>query len=612
MRKGRISLVAAAVSAGAFLVSLGNPDTGVADSTKITGRIQSRIELGRRLFYEPALSRSGQRSCASCHAPEHGFSDPDIVSHDDQGTTRRHSQTIVDSKWNPSAHWDGEFASVEELVTRRLGNRTSVWQRGRATTPPPRGPVTPRASIGTAVRSTRVAQKTTTTGPQLQPFRDEFPLARGFNTPITFNLANERRYEEGFRSAFGSKDVSLERIALAISAYCYSVESTEAPFDRYRAGDKKAISRSAKRGMLIFMGRGGCADCHKMDGTKPLFTDFDFHNTGVTYQAIYENRRAALASDPFRQADLRVEVTPADGEAAAFDRGRGRLTQRDHHERGFKTPTLRDVASRAPYMHNGAHDSLEDVVRWYAAGCGTDPDKDGLLTGFACSEQDVRDLVAFLESLSGDERPGLAKTRWKSRAASTKLTIMQGKVPLRDVDVKLVPVGDPIPARLKAGEDPDGSIVLRTNSAGVIRFKPRGRTHMRVVLPDDIPTINSPLIPDTCRAATIQTAIKGEMQVVVTFPSEWPAPPMIVAQHPSAVNAAGRLAPRTVFRRTGTIDTKDGRVARYSAWVRSDAPPSAVLRFPGLTRSRRGGGKLAAMNLVIEPGVERRLDLTAN
>ena len=124
-------------------------------------------------------------------------------------------------------------------------------------------------------------------------------------------------------------------------------------------------------------------------------------------------------------------------------------------------------------------------------------------------------------------------------------------------------------------------------------------------------SINSPLIPDTCRAATIQTAIKGEMQVVVTFPSEWPAPPMIVAEHPSAVNAAGRLAPRTVFRRMGTIDTKAGRVARYSAWVRSDAPPSAVLRFPGLTRSRRGGGKLAAMNLVIEPGVERRLDLTA-
>ena len=610
MRTGRVVFVAAVISAASFLTTLAEPEETVADSTVVTARIQNRIELGRRLFYEPMLSRSGQRSCASCHAPDHGFSDPDVVSRDDTGTTRRHSQTIIDAKFNPSAHWDGEFATVEELVTRRLGNRTSVWQR--PTTPRRPTPITPGPIAGQVTRNLQVIQKATVTGPVVHPFRDKFPLAQSFNTPITSNLASEGRYIDAFRSAFGTPHVTLERISLAIAAYCYSCESTESPYDRYRGGDKKAISRSAKRGMLLFVGRAGCAECHTIEGTKPLFTDYKFHNTGVTYAAILRNEPQFFGDDPFRRGDLRLEVSPEEEEAASFDRGRGRLTQRSAHERAFKTPTLRDVAKRAPYMHNGALTSLEDVVRWYADGCGDDPDKHGGLKRFRCSEQDVRDLVAFLESLTGDERPGLAKKAWSRRASVTKVTILHGTTPLADVDVKVVPVGDPVPIRAKKGQEPDGALVLRTNRQGQIRFSPGGRTHMRVVLPEDIPTTNSTLIVDTCREATIRTAIKGEMQVVVTFPSEWHVPPMILAEHPSAQPGLGRTAPRTVFRHRGTVDTKEGRVARFSGWVRSDAPPSAVLRFPGLTRSRRGPQKLPAINLVIEPGAERRIDLTAN
>ena len=616
MRNRRLVFLAALVSGACFAAALSSPEEIEADSTKLSKRIENRIELGRRLFYEPALSRSGARSCASCHAPDHGFSDPEIVSRDDAGTTRRHSQTIIDARFNPSAHWDGEFASVEELVTRRLGSPGgSIWQRPGTTPRRPRpitpGPITGPVT-GQVTRATRIVQKSTLEGPTLHPYRDEFPLARTFRSSIPTSLAQEDRYTEAFRAAFGSPEVSLERIALALAAYCYSCESSEAPFDRYRAGDKKAISRSAKRGMLLFVGRAGCAECHVIDGSKPLFTDYRFHNTGVTYASILADQPQFFGDDEFRQVDLRLEVTPDEGDAAAFDRGRGRLTQRGAHERAFKTPTLRDATRRAPYMHNGALETLEDVVRWYASGCGDDPDKAGHLKGFECSEQDVRDLVAFLETLTGDERPGLAKEAWSSRAPGTTLTILHDDTPLRDVDVKLVPVGDPVPVRLKKGEDPDGTITLRTNSQGRIRFKPRGRTHMRVVLPDDLPTIGSTLVPDTARKATIRAAIKGEMQVVVTFPGDWPVPPLLVAEHPSAQRAAGRQAPRTVFQHVGTVETDGNRVARYRGWVRSDAPPAAVLRFPGLTRSRRGPQKLAAVNLLLEPGVERRLDLTAN
>ncbi len=610
MRNRRLVFLAALVSIACLAAAVSSPTEIEADSTKVTKRIEHRIELGRRLFYEPALSRSGQRSCASCHAPDHGFSDPEIVSHDDTGTTRRHSQTIIDARFNPSAHWDGEFASVEELVTRRLGNRTSVWQR--PTTPRRPTPITPGSVTGQVTRATQVVQRSTLEGPTLHPFRDEFPLARTFNTPITFNLANEGRYAEAFRTAFGSPEINLERIALAIAAYCYSCESTESPYDRYRDGDKKAISRSAKRGMLLFVGRAGCAECHTIEGTKPLFTDYRFHNTGVTFASILADEPTFFADDPFRRGDLRLEVTPAAGEAATFDRGRGRLTQRATHERSFKTPTLRDVATRAPYMHNGALESLEDVVRWYAAGCGEDPEKADHLQGFRCSEQDVTDLVAFLETLTGDERPGLANAAWSRRAPRTTITILHGDTPMKGVDVRLVPVGDVVPVPRKKGEEPDGTLTLRTDQQGKIRYRPRGRTHMRVVLPDELPTLNSPLVPDTCRKATIRTAIKGEMQVVITFPSEWPAPPVIIAEHPSTTNRATTTPLRTVFRHVGSIDTKEGRVARYRGWVRTDLPSSAVLRFPGLTRSRRGPQKLAAVNIQLEPGVERRLALTAN
>ena len=252
----------ALLAAGAIAWLVGASPGGVeseatADGTTITSRIQSRIELGRRLFYEPHLSRSGQRSCASCHAPEHGFSDPDRVSLDDIGTTRRHSQTLIDSKWNPSAHWDGEFSGVEELVTRRLGTRGSVWRRR----PSPRTPITPGVLPVFANQPSRggpvTPQGSTVTGPVEQPFRDAFPLAQGFTSPLTGILANEGRYAEAFSAAFGKRDVTLERVALAIAAYCYSIESTEAPFDRYHQGKKDALSRSAKRGMLLFIGRAG-------------------------------------------------------------------------------------------------------------------------------------------------------------------------------------------------------------------------------------------------------------------------------------------------------------------------------------------------------------------
>ncbi len=576
---------------------------------KLTPRERARVELGRRLFFEPLASRSGKVSCASCHAPDHGFSDPDPVSLDDVGTTPRHSQTIIDSAFNPSVHWDGEFGSVEELVARRLGTTTVYYGPGTPRTPRgPRGPtVTPRVI---ARADGNLLEGDVLGTPARRTFRKKFDLATTLRTPATGILARDARYAEAFTAAFGDPEPTLERMSLAIAAFCYTLDSTEAAYDRYRRGDKRALSLSARRGMLLFAGRAGCADCHLMDGERPLFTDYAFHNTGIVHEAIQQHTAEVLVENDDGKL-IRRPLAPGPGRARVADRGLARLTRKSTHERAFKTPTLRDVTRRGPFMHDGRFTRLEEVIQWYAAGCGNDPKKDHRLGRFACSEQDTQDLIAFLHALEGMERPGLAKKAWKKRAGKTRLRILQGSQPVTDLDVKLVPVGDPQP--LQRGRA-DRAVTLRTNSRGEIVFQPSARTHMRVVLPDDIPVLNSALVPDTCRDTTIQVPLVGQMTFVVTFPKDLPAPPVLIAEHPSAPTApAGQAQARTLFKRGEVVELKDGRVAKYSGWVRSDLPKAVTLKMPGMTRNRRNEQmKHAHLALVLEAGTTRRIDLTAN
>src|SRR5262245_7644700 len=105
-----------------------------------TGNVEAKVELGRRLFFDPAVSRSGENSCASCHRPEHGFSSPERTDLDDFTSTRRHSQTLLDTEDGHAFHWDGEFDSVMELATARLG---TISARGGYGGPPTKEQPTP-------------------------------------------------------------------------------------------------------------------------------------------------------------------------------------------------------------------------------------------------------------------------------------------------------------------------------------------------------------------------------------------------------------------------------------------------------------------------------------
>jgi cytochrome c peroxidase len=414
------------------------------------------VELGRRLFFDPGASHSKRVACASCHDPEHGYSDPAVVSNDDFGQTTRHSQPLLGLRLESPLHWDGEFASIEDLVAARTG--------------------AVRSRFG-GYRGDGQAQET---------------LLKV--TPVAETLASAGLYGSAFEAAFGDPKPTPERLSMALGWYVRSLEPTPSPYDRYAAGDASALSPEAVRGLELFRGRAGCAQCHAADGERPAFTDHAFHNTGVAKSPAARARRGR-------------------GPVPGLDEGHGRFSKRAEHARAFKTPSLRDVALRAPYMHDGSFATLEAVVRYYALDCGSSGDDrmDARLAPFAAgrpaaeTDQDVRDLVAFLVSLTGETRAGLATTEWSRRPEKMRLRFVnQDGTPYRGA-VALAPAGDPIPAggpsRAPSASAP---FHVTTDAEGWVETPPPSTTHLSVrVLGANLRPVGGDFVPDTCREGVL-------------------------------------------------------------------------------------------------------------
>lgn len=170
-------------------------------------------------------------------------------------------------------------------------------------------------------------------------------------------------YTVRFAGAFGGASVSLDTIAQSLAAYVRTLRSGIAPFDLWVAGDTNAINDQAKRGYGLFVGKAGCVQCHS--GWR--FSDQQFHDIGLQ----------------------------------TSDRGRGRLEPGSVDAQfAFKTPSLRNVAARPPYMHNGALSSLEQVIDHYQSGGGQRPSLSPQMQPFDLSAQEKLNLVVFLESLT--------------------------------------------------------------------------------------------------------------------------------------------------------------------------------------------------------------------
>ena len=295
--------------------------------------IPARVRLGRWLFFDKRLSADGTVSCATCHRPEFAFSEPTAVSTGiggRQGTRKAPSiinlaaRTIlpdVPDDTEQTFFWDGRVSSLEHQVLVPIANRDEM-------------------------------------GLDRQSMIDKLSAMQG--------------YRPYFREAFGSGEITQERIATALSEYVRTRMSGNSPYDRWSyAGDGGAMSEDAKRGSEIFLFSGGCASCHA--GFN--FSDGRFHNIGVGWdeatRSFRDEGRFAVSHDP-------------------ADRGR------------FKTPALRDVARHAPYMHDGSLATLRDVVEFYNRGGVRNPNLSARVRPLNLTPRDVDALVAFLESLNGE------------------------------------------------------------------------------------------------------------------------------------------------------------------------------------------------------------------
>jgi cytochrome c peroxidase len=169
--------------------------------------------------------------------------------------------------------------------------------------------------------------------------------------------------------------LDVPTISRALASYVRSILSGDSPYDRYVNGDRLALSSEQQLGLAIFRGKGDCTACH----VGPGFTDEQFHNTGVAWRA------------------------PSTGSVPGSFADEGRFViSRNPRDRGaFKTPTLREVARTAPYMHDGSFAGLEDVVEFYSEGGRPNANVDGAIRPRHFTTEEKRALVAFLRSLSG-------------------------------------------------------------------------------------------------------------------------------------------------------------------------------------------------------------------
>lgn len=180
------------------------------------------------------------------------------------------------------------------------------------------------------------------------------------------DIAANAAYRTAFDRLFPGEGVTRSTVERALATYERTIVPALAPFDRWIAGDETAVTEAAKRGFDLFTGRAGCSQCH----ATWRFTDDSFHDIGT---------------------------------GGDKDIGRGRLFPNSQKlQFAFKVPTLRDVARRAPYMHDGSQPTLEAVVALYERGGVARPSRDEHIRPLQLSDQDRSDLIAFLQTLTGE------------------------------------------------------------------------------------------------------------------------------------------------------------------------------------------------------------------
>ena len=301
----------------------------------------AKIELGKMLFFDPRLSGNSSTSCAKCHDPESGFSNGSRLSDAYPGTKHwRAVPTVWNAAYAKLLFWDGRSPNLEDQA------------KG-----PIQAPIEMNQSPAHLIHKLR----------QIPFYRDQF------------------------KKVFDS-DVTFDNLAKAIATFERTIVSRDVPFDDYVNGDKSALDDEQIRGLELFKTKARCIQCH--DGA--LFSDGKLHAIGVPETEALQKDSDRIATRHFFAQDAGYKNWKIDA-----DYGRELISKSPADRFKFKTPSLREVLDTAPYMHNGAFLTLEEVVDFYNRGAGDIKEKDPLLRPLKLTADEKSALIAFLESLSG-------------------------------------------------------------------------------------------------------------------------------------------------------------------------------------------------------------------
>ncbi|HSZ07530.1 MAG TPA: cytochrome c peroxidase [Steroidobacteraceae bacterium] len=309
-----------------------------------------RIALGRKLYFDTRLSKDGTLACATCHDVSRGFSDHRSVSEgigDHLG--KRSAPTTMNAALLQSQFWDGRAPSLEE-----------------------------QAKL-----------------PILNPIEMGHPDADS----AMASIKTDPSYGAMFQKAYG-RAPNYDDLGRAIASFERTLIFLDAPFDRFAAGDAKAMSSAAQRGLDLFNGKARCVSCHMINSSNPLGTDNLFHNIGVSvrtknFEALAGQALGVLSknNDPKALDKLAIETDMSELGRFLVTRNRGDIG-------AFKTEQVRNVGLTAPYMHDGSLKTLWDVVDHYNKGGETNAYLDGGIEPLNLTENEINDVVAFLFALT--------------------------------------------------------------------------------------------------------------------------------------------------------------------------------------------------------------------
>lgn len=301
-----------------------------------------KIELGKKLFFDRRLSGDGTMNCVTCHDPEKGFSDGLEISLN-YPTTRnwRNSPTLINVGFQKFLFHDGRSRTLEDQA--------------------------------------------------LFPMMSAFEMNRNLDY-LEEVIRAVPEYNASFQKIFGG-EVTRERITMALAAFERTLVSKNAPLDRHLQGDTTALSEDAKKGLVVFMVKGKCGECH---GGVSL-SDDRFYALNVP-------------ENPEHLSDARITATRRfvaklnhfEGyRTLSEDLGRYLITKDKKDWKAFKTPTLREIAKTGPYMHNGIFATLEDVIDFFDKGGGKG---NQALKPLGLSTAEKAFLKTFMvEALSGED-----------------------------------------------------------------------------------------------------------------------------------------------------------------------------------------------------------------